>query len=62
MLACIKCKRLVVSGSKCSVCKSKELTKNWAGICLINDENSLSKISLLSKKDKKGIYAIKVIA
>lgn len=55
--ACKRCKR-IVTGGKCPVCGSKELTSNWRGYLII-----LSKDSEIAKSmgiKESGRYAIRV--
>jgi DNA-directed RNA polymerase subunit E" len=57
-LACRKC-RAITTGKVCPVCKSTDLTPDWAGIIVIlSPENS--QIAKLLNINDKGKYALKV--
>ncbi|MCD6371526.1 MAG: DNA-directed RNA polymerase, subunit E'' [Candidatus Aenigmarchaeota archaeon] len=56
--ACKKCKR-IVSGKKCPICGSQELTPHWRGlVVIINPEKS--EIAKQLNIEIPGDYALKV--
>jgi len=57
-MACRKCK-FVTIGKVCPVCKSSDLTPDWAGIVLVVDPSN-SQIARTLGITEKGKYALKV--
>ena len=60
MKACLYCSLLCEKDDICLGCGRNEFTEEWSGILLINNDMETSKLSKLSNKTKKGIYAIKL--
>jgi DNA-directed RNA polymerase subunit E" len=56
--SCTKCK-LLVTGSECPICKSKDLSTNWKGRIVILDANE-SEIAKYMTINAKGDYSIKL--
>lgn len=59
MKACKKCKIIVEKGSKCPICKSKDLSTSYKGEIIIFDPNN-SKIAKEINAKTPGTYAIRV--
>jgi len=53
---CRNCKRFVM-GNLCPVCNTKDFTKSWKGIVVINDPNT-SEVAKLLEITSPGKYAI----
>lgn len=55
--ACKECK-LLIKGSECPLCKSKDLSTSWKGRVVVLDSNK-SEIAKFMEIKSKGDYAIK---
>lgn len=53
---CKHCKRFVM-GNVCPVCNTKDFTKSWKGIVVINDPNN-SEVAKILEITAPGKYAI----
>lgn len=56
--ACRECKRLV-AGPECTVCRSKELTKNWKGTLVVYDPEC--ELGKRSGHEVAGKFALHVL-
>lgn len=56
--ACKNCKRIVMKGNMCPVCKTADLTSSFQGVAVIFDVNS--EIAKKLNVTAPGKYALKV--
>ena len=55
-VVCKHCKRFV-KGDKCPACNTKDFSKTWKGIVIVNDPNS-SEIAQVTGINAPGKYAL----